>query len=362
MDWRRGLTMIAAKIGAPDKFDFAETRTSLEEHMPFRRKGWRGIGASVIAAVVTATFSITTQAQASYPDRPVRIILPYGPGGVADVTARLVAAKLGERLGQNFFIDNRPGAGGIVSARAALSLPADGYTLYLAGNGAAISASLFASLPFDITRDFTSVSPLAQFDMLLATKMDTKLDTVSKLVAYAKQNPGKLNFGTIAVGSTQNLSAELFKMVTGVNATIVTFRTTPALMSAIVRGDVDVGFDFYAALSPMVTGKQIKILATSGDKPSPLFTGVPTVKDSGYPDYVVTSWNGLSVRTGTPADIIAKLNGAIGVVLQMPDIRAKMANLGMEPLTSTPEEMTQRMKADVEKWRTVIDKAGIPKR
>jgi tripartite-type tricarboxylate transporter receptor subunit TctC len=329
--------------------------------MPSRRDACRHIGASVIAAVVTATFVIAAQAQANYPDRPVRIILPYGPGGVADVSTRLVAAKLSERMGQNFFIDNRPGAGGIVAAKGALSFPADGYTLYLAGNGAAISESLFASLPFDINRDFTAVSLLAQFDMLLATKPDTQFDTVQKLVAYGKQNPGKLNFGTIAVGSTQNLSAELFKMVTGVNAAVVTFRTTPELMTAIARGDVDVGFDYYAAFSPMVAGKQIKIIATSGDKPSPLFTGVPTVKDSGYPDYVVTSWNALSVRAGTRPDIIAKLNSEISTVLRMPEIGAQMADLGMEPLASTPEAMTQRLKADVDKWRVVIDKAGIPK-
>jgi tripartite-type tricarboxylate transporter receptor subunit TctC len=326
-----------------------------------RRNAWRLIGASVIAAVATAEFVIAAQAQANYPVRPVRIILPYGPGGVADVSTRLVAAKLSERMGQNFFIDNRPGAGGIVATKDALNFPADGYTMYLSGNGAAISESLFASLPFDINRDFAPVSLLAQFDMLLATKMETQFDTVQKLVTYGKQNPGKLNFGTIAVGSTQNLSAELFKMVTGVNAAIVTFRTTPELMTAIDRGDVDVGFDYYAAFSPMVAGKQIKIIATSGDKPSPLFTGVPTVKDSGYPDYVVTSWNALSVRAGTPADIVAKLNSQISTVLQMPEIGAQMADLGMEPLASTPDELTQRLKADADKWRMVIDKAGIPK-
>lgn len=326
-----------------------------------RRAVWHGIGASAIAAAVAATFVPGARAQANYPDRPVRIILPYGPGGVADVSTRLVAEKLSERMGQNFFIDNRPGAGGIVAAKGVLSLPADGYTLYLSGNGAAISESLFASLPFDITRDFSSVSLLAQFDMLLATKTDTRFGTVQKLVAYGEQNPGRLNFGTIAVGSTQNLSAELFKMVTGVNAAIVTFRTTPELMTAIERGDVDVGFDYYAALNPMVTGKQIKIIATSGDGPSPLFTSVPTVKDSGYPDYVVTSWNALSVRVGTPADIIAKLNTEISTVLRMPEIRAKMANLGMEPLASTPEALTQRLKTDAAKWRAVIDKASIPK-
>lgn len=321
----------------------------------------RRLGASAIAAAVLGAFATAAPAQVNYPDRPVRIIMPYGPGGVADVSTRLVAAKLGERMGQNFFIDNRPGAGGIAAAKSVLNFPADGYTLYLSGNGAAISESLFASLPFNISRDFTAISLLAQFDMLLATKVDTKFDTVQKLVAYGKQNPGKLNFGTIAAGSTQNLSAELFKMVTGLNATIVTFRTTPELMTALVRGDADVGFDYYAAFNPMVAGKQIKVIATSGDKPSPLFTGVPTVKDSGYPDYVVTSWNALSVRAGTPTEIIAKLNSEIKTVLQSPEIRAQMADLGMEPLATTPDQMRQRLKTDTDKWRVVIDKAGIPK-
>ncbi len=324
-----------------------------------RRNAWCSMYASAIVAVVI--LATAAPAQVNYPDRPIRIVMPYGPGGVADVSTRLIAAKLSEHTGQSFFIDNRPGAGGIVAAKAALSFPADGYTLYLSGNGGAVSKILFPSLPFDITRDFTAVSVLAQFDMLLATKIDARLDTVQKLVAYGKDNPGKLNFGTIAVGSTQNLTAERFKMLTGLNATLVPIRTTPELISAIVRGDADVGFDYYAAFSSMVAGKQIKIIATSGDEPSPLFAGIPTIKDSGYPDNVVKSWNGLSVRTGTPAGIIAKLNAEIKTVLQMPEIRAQMAALGMEPQASTPEAMTQRLKADADKWRAVIDKAGIPK-
>jgi tripartite-type tricarboxylate transporter receptor subunit TctC len=324
-------------------------------------KAWRRRGGPAIAAMLMTTFAFAAQAQADYPDRPIRIILPFGPGGVADVSTRLVAAKLSERVGQNFFIDNRPGAGGIAAAKSALNFAADGYTMFLAGNTAAISQSLFASLPYDIARDFTPVSLLAQFDMLLATKTDTPFDTVQKLVAFGKEHPGKLNFGTIAVGSTQNLSAELFKLVTGVKAAVVTFRTTPEVMNALIRGDVDVGFDYYAAFIPMVAGKQLRIVATSGDKPSPLFAGVPAVKDSGYPSYVVTSWNGLSVRAGTPPDIIAKLNSEIRAVLEMPEIGAQMAELGMEPLASTPEALTQRLKADAAKWRMVIDKAGIPK-
>jgi tripartite-type tricarboxylate transporter receptor subunit TctC len=329
--------------------------------MWFQHAPWRYLVLATAAALMTATFAVACRAEANYPQRPVRIILPYGPGGVADVTTRLVAQKLSERLGQNFFVDNRPGAGGIVAAKSVLSSPADGYTLFLTGSGSAISESLFRSLPYDVNRDFASISLFAQFDMLLATKADSKLDSVAKLVAYGKDNPGKLNFGTIAVGSTQNLSAELFRMVTGTNAAVVTFRTTPELVSAIIRGDVDVGFDYYAAFNPMIAAKQIKIIATSGDKPAAALPDVPTVKDSGYPSYVVTSWNAVSGPTGIPADIVTKLNSEIRAVLEMPDIRAQMANLGMEPLASTPAELTQRMEKDAEKWRQVIEKAGIPK-
>jgi tripartite-type tricarboxylate transporter receptor subunit TctC len=327
------------------------------------KSGWRRrVGVPVIATAVAIVVGVAVApAQTKYPEKPVRIILPYGPGGVGDVTMRLVAQKLSERLGKNFFIDNRPGAGGIVSGKAALTFPADGYTLYLAGSAAAISESLFKSLPFSVTRDFTAVSGLASFDMLLATRADSQLDTVAKIVAYGKANPGKLNFGSITSGSTQNLSADLFRMITGVQATLVVFKTTPDMMTAIIRGDIDVGFDYYAPLLPMIANKQIKIIATSGEHASPGLPDVPTVRDSGYPDYVVTGWNALSAPAGVPKDIVTKLNEEIVVVLKMPEIRQRMADLGMEPMIASPDALNQRLHDDIVKWARVIDAAGIEK-
>ncbi len=303
----------------------------------------------------------SAQAESRYPDKPVRIILPFGPGGIADVTTRIVAQKLSERMGQNFYIDNRPGAGGIVAAKAALSYPADGYTLFLTGNASAINHTLFKSLPFDVTTDFTPVAMLAEFEMLLVTKADSALDSIAKLVAYAKAHPGKLNFGAINVGSTQNLSVELFRTVADVKVAVVTYRTTPDLITAIVRGDVDVGFDYYAPLRPMIADGRIKVIATSGDHPNPQLPGVPIVKESGYPDYVVTSWNALSAPSGIPPDVVRKLNSEIEAVQQLPDVKERVAALGMEPMLGPPEQMHQRMKRDIEKWRAVIEKAGIPK-
>ncbi len=302
-----------------------------------------------------------SQAQSKYPERPVRIIVPYGAGGVADVTTRLVAQRVSEAMGQTFVIENRPGAGGIVGAKALLASPPDGYTLFLAGNGSAISESLFKSLPFNVVRDFTPVSPLAEFEMLLATKADSQLDTVAKLVAYAKANPGKLNFGTIAIGSTQHLSAELFKMATGVQAPIVIYKTTPELVTAILRGDVDVGFDYYAAFGPSIINKQFKVIATSGEQRAPQLPAVPTVKESGYPDFVVTSWNAFYGPAGLPKDIVTKLNEQVVAALKTPDIQKRMDDLGIQPMIGSPEFLDERMKSDIAKWAKVIEAAGVEK-
>ena len=302
-----------------------------------------------------------SQAQTKYPERPVRIIVPYGAGGVADVTTRLVAQKVSEAMGQTFVIENWPGAGGIVGAKAVLASPPDGYTLFLAGNGSAISESLFKSLPFNVVRDFTPVSPLAEFEMLLATKADLQLDTVAKIVAYAKANPGKLNFGTIAIGSTQHLSAELFKMATGVQAPIVIYKTTPELVTAILRGDVDVGFDYHAAFGPSIANKQFKVIATSGEQRAPQLPAVPTVKESGYPDFVVTSWNAFYGPAGLPKDIVTKLNEQVVAALKTPDIQKRMEDLGIQPMIGSPEFLNERMKSDIAKWAKVIEAAGVEK-
>ncbi len=330
---------------------------------------WRKISvlARTMLPIVSIVLSVIgyvgiAQAETKFPEKPVRLVLPYGPGGVADVTMRLVAQKLSERMGQNFYIENRPGAGGIIGAKTALSYPADGYTFYLAGNGTAISHSLFKSLPYDILKDFVPVTFLAQFDMLLATKVDTPNDSVQKVVAYAKQYPGKLNFGTVAPGSTQNLSAELFKLVTGAKTTIITYKTTPDLITAIIRGDIDVGFDYLAAFRPSIASKQIKIVATGGAKRNEELAGVPTVKESGYPEFVVASWNALQAKKGTPPEIIKKINVEVNTVLKLPDIKARMSQLGMEPLLGTPEQLGERMAFDIKRWGNVIEKAGVPKK
>lgn len=320
-------------------------------------------GSRLVATMLVLAGSLVAAvpAQAQYPDRPVKVVLPFGAGGIADVTMRLVAGKLSERIGQQFVVENRPGAGAINAAMAVKSSAADGYTMLLNGNGSALSVSLFKSLPFDIVKDFTSVSVLAQFDMLLATKTDREFNSAAKLVELARARLGKLNFGTVAAGSTQNLAAEMFKVVTGVQAAVVTFRTSPDLVTALMRGDVDVGFDYLAAFSAGLSDKKLQIIASGGEKRSPLTPDTPTMMEAGWPDYVVTSWNGVSVPAGTSPEIVTKLNREINAVLKLPEVQARSTQLGMESAGSTPEGMSERLRADIAKWRVIIEKLGLQK-
>ena len=328
-------------------------------------QGLREIACGGLRVVLTMALALVVAASAAaepgYPNRPVRILVPYGPGGVADTTVRLLAQKLNEKLGQPFIIENRPGAGGILAAKAGATAAPDGYTLALTGNGTAISKSLFKSLPYDILRDFRSVSVMAWLDLTIATKASGPLRTVQDIVSAAKKDPGKLNFGTIAPGSTQNLSAELFRLTGDIKVAMVTFRTTPDLVTALLRGDIDVGFDYLAGFRAQLNDNALRAVASTGEKRSPSTPDVPTVKESGMPDYVVTSWNAVSVPAATPDDVVRFLSKEINEALKSPDIQAKALQFGLDARGTTPEEMQARMRADIEKWGAVIEKAGLEK-
>jgi putative tricarboxylic transport membrane protein len=312
------------------------------------------------SALVWLTLALPAQA-ADYPTKPVRVFVPYGPGGVGDLTMRILADKLSDQVKQQFVIENRPGAGGIVAMTEVLRAPADGYTLGEIGNGQAISASLFNRLPFNVLTDFTPISVAASFKMLLAVPANSPYKSLGDIVDAAKKSPGKLNLGAINPGSTQNLSAHLFQQVTGADYAIVTYRTTPDLVTALLRSDVDLGFDYYAGFAGEIADDKIRIIATSGEERDPLLKDVLTAKESGFPQYVVTSWNGVAARKGVPPEVVATLNAAINRALSLSDLQEKARGLGMQARGSTPQEMGERLASDVAKWRDVIDKAGVPK-
>ena len=326
---------------------------------------FRSLRTALVAflAAGIGTFSAfdCARSQSDFPARPIQIFIPYGAGGVADLTMRLLAQKLTERTKQQVVIDNRPGAGGLLAAKEVLRAPADGYTLGVVGNGQAIGMSLFKTRPYNVLTDFSFVSIMARFEMLLAVKVDSTLKTLQDVVTAARKDPGKLNFGAINPGSTQNLSAHLFKQVSGIDVAIVPYKTTPDLVTALLRGDVDVGFDFYAGLQAVISDNQVRIIATSGEQRNPLLLDVPTAKESGFPDYIVTSWNGLASAAGMPPATLGTLNQLVNSALTDPTLQATASALGMDARGSTPEEMRERMAADVKKWAAVIEKAGIEK-
>jgi tripartite-type tricarboxylate transporter receptor subunit TctC len=323
---------------------------------------WLAAFAAAIVAAIAMLRAGPSAAQSHYPDHPVMLIVPYGPGGVADVGMRLLGDKLSARLGQQFVIENRPGAGGIIAAQAGATAAPDGYTLLMTGNNTAIATALFNKLPFDVLTDFASVSTAAFFDLLIVTRAGSPLHSVADVIAAAHASPGKLNIGTITPGSTQNLAALLFDSTTGIQATIVTFRTSPDMANAVIRGDVDVAFEFYAAVHGFLDGGKMVALASTGAQRTAYLPQLPTVIESGIKGYDVASWNGLSVPAKTPKAVIDTLNTAMKAVIPDADIQAKAQAVGMAMRWSTPEDMTARLKADIARWGDVIAKAGIPKR
>jgi tripartite-type tricarboxylate transporter receptor subunit TctC len=314
-----------------------------------------------LAALAVAAVSPVPAGAQTYPDRPVRIVLPFAAGGVADITARIVADALGAELKQRFVVENMPGAGGIAAARGVLSSPADGYTLAMLTNGTAISVPLFKSLPFDPTKDFLPISSLGYFDFVIGTNADTKFKVLGDALKVAKADPGKLNVGTINIGSSQNLSAELLKTTANVQFTIIPYRATPEVIVGVLRNDVQLMVDSYAAMKSGLQEGKIIPLATTGKTRSQSLPNVQTVEQSGVPGYEVLSWNALFAPKGTPQAVIDALNAALKKVLATEEVKKKLLDLGIEAKASTPAEIAGRLNDDIKKWGAVIEKANIPK-
>ena len=303
----------------------------------------------------------TVLAQQAYPKSPVKITVPFGAGGIGDITIRVVAERLSAKLGQSFVVENMPGPGGINAARAAFQGGTDGNTLALFSNGTAISVGLFKQLRFDPVKEFLPISALGYFDFVFATGGESRFKTLEDLLKEARAKPGVLNVGTIAIGSTQNLSAELFKSSANIDFRIVPFRNTPDIIIAAMRGDVDLVVDSFASMRANFDDGKLRPLATSSAKRSQSLPKVPTVAEAGVPGYDVTSWNALFAPAGTSPEIIAILNKAITEVLATDETKARLLDLGIEAKSSTPQEIADRLKSDIAKWSAIIDKAGIEK-
>ena len=310
-------------------------------------------------ATLLAAAPALAQAPA-WPARPVRVLIGYGPGGLGDVTTRIVTEKLAEKLGRPFIIENRPGAGGILASQMLMQAPADGYTLMMAATGnVAMTPALFRSVPFDVVQDFAPACLTCLFGFAIVVRGDSPIRGVADLVALAKRQPGALNFGTVSVGSAQYVGTELFKSLAGVEAVTVPFRTTGEVIAALHSGNVEVAIEASASLLEQFASGQLRPLALTTPSRSPLLPGVPTAREVGLPEYELTSWNGLVARTGTPQPILDLLNAEMNAVLRLPEVVARFRGLGVEPGGGTPADFGELIRRDLAKWASAIAVARI---
>ena len=295
-----------------------------------------------------ATFAQT------YPSKPIRLMVGYAPGGVADITARLVAQKLSESLGQPVVVENRPSAGGILAADVVAKADPDGYTLLHLNSGNAISAASFRKLPFDVKKDFETISNMGSIDFVVLVDKSSDIKTMADFMAKTKANPGKTNIGTVNIGSGQHMAASLFKSITGVDSPIVPYKATPALFGALKSKEIDVVFEVVSPALSLIRSGELRAIAVSSSRRFAGLPGVPTLMESGVKDFDVMAWNGLAAPAKTPKAIIERLNKEVNAVLALPDVQKRFQDLGIDPRGGTPEELRALLLSEVDKWVNLV--------
>jgi tripartite-type tricarboxylate transporter receptor subunit TctC len=311
----------------------------------------------LLIAAAAASFSPMLRAQAN--DRPITLVVPFGPGGIADLTARAVAKEMAATLKQAIVVENKPSAGAIVGSQQVARAEPDGLTLLLMSNANAVSAGLFRKLPFDVQRDFAPITTLGFFDLALFVAADSALKSVDHVLRRARAQPGKLTFGTIAAGSTQHLAAEYFKSVAGIDVVVVPYRGTPAVITALRAGEIDVGFEILGPMLGQVQAKVLRALAVTSDRRFAGLPEVPTVKESGLPGYNVASWNALAAPARTPKATIDRIQRAALQALAVPAVQSQLQALGVRAQGGTPEQMRQLLASELRRWSDVIVQAKI---
>ena len=312
----------------------------------------------LVSILLPSLFATTLLAQ-PYPSKPVRLLVPFGPGGVGDITSRAVMQKMSESIGQQIIIDNRPSAGGIVATETVAKSEPDGYTLYLMNNTNAVSAAMFKKLPYDTLKDFETVSTIGGFSIVVLVSPDSPAKTIKELISLAKASSGKFNIGSINIGTTQHLSAELFKSIGGLDITSVPFNNTAGVLTALRGGSVQVAMEFLPPVLGQIRANSLRAVAVSSMTRSPMLPNVPTLHESGLADYEVNSWNGIAVAAKTPKAIVERLNKEIHAAVNSPLIAQRFQELGVSQNLSTPEGMRKLMVEEIAKWNALIDKTKI---
>ena len=313
---------------------------------------------TLATALVATTLAGAAARAEDYPVRPIRIVVPFGPGGPADVAARLIGNVLQESLGQPFVIENRTGAGGVIGTQEAAKSPPDGYTLLMMSNTQTANESLvpLAQRKYELMRDLVPIAPVNYSDLVIVVHPDVAAKTLQDFIALAKSQPGKLNYASSGQGTPYHMAGELFKTMAGVDIVHVPYRNSGEARSGVIGGQVQMMIDAVPAMAPNIAEKQVRALATTGTARSSVLPDVPTVTEAGVPGYEATIWLGLMAPAGTPKPIIDKLNAAVSAFVNRPEILKLWREQGALPMSMSPEEFDKFLRNDIAKWAEVVKK------
>ncbi len=312
-----------------------------------------------IVTAIALLLGLSAAWSQTYPSRPIHIVVAFPPGGAIDPIARTVAEKLNDAWHQPVIVDNKPGAATIIGTEFVAKAPPDGYTVILASASFSVNAAMYSKLPYDTVKDFAPVSLVSRLPLLLVVNPALPVHSVKEFIDYLKAHPGKVNFSSIGAGTTQHLSAELFKSVAGVNMVHVPYKGSGPSMMSVVSGETQATFESVFLLSPQIKAGKLRALAAAGPQRSPLWPDVPTVAESGLPGYQAVSWTGLVAPAKTPAEVVNKMSREVARIMQLPDVRERQINQGLEPVGSTPEFFADFIKTEIAKWAKVAKEANI---
>ncbi len=309
--------------------------------------------------VAATALALSAVAFAQYPNKPIKIVVPFTPGGTTDILARAVGGELQKSLGQPVVIENRAGAGGNIGADAVAKAPADGYTLLMGTVGThGINVTLYPKMPYDAVKDFAPVSLVASVPNVLVAAPSFPANTVKEVIDAAKKEPGKLTFASSGSGTSIHLSAELFKMLSQTQLTHVPYKGSAAALPDLMSGQVNIMFDNAPAVIPQIRGGKLKAMAVTSATRSPALPNVPTVAEAGLPGFEASSWFGVLAPAGTPKDIVDRLSREIAKALAAPEMKERLANQGADAVGSTPEQFSAHIKAEIDKWAKVVKASG----
>jgi len=314
-----------------------------------------------LAVLVALAFGAATYASAqNYPTKPIRIVVPFAAGGAVDALARIISAKLQDSVGHPVIVENRAGAGGVTGADLVAKSPPDGYTILQNTNGQAISPAIYRSLPFDTLKDLIPVTQLVTTSTVLVANPKVPAKTVKELIALAKANPGKLNYGMTGVGNSLHLTMEMFKRAAAIDIQAIPYRGDALLNPALIAGEVDVAIVPIGTIVPLIEGGQLRALAVVSANRSPVLPDVPTVSEAAIPGFEAAGWQGYFLPAGTPREIVARVQREVVAAIALPDTQARIRAMGNDPVASTPAEFDAKFRADVAKFQQVVREAGIP--